>query len=105
MTTTLLNIDEDTFRETFRPRPNHLNFVSGFDFGDGCCLFTSYGKELRHVFAQRRGHVWTVIEDNSGALHIESGLHIVNRIGFLITGNPVEAGLAYSVALNRTGGP
>ena len=45
----LRTIDEDTFIERFRPKPNHLDFTGGFDFGDGCCLFSSVrqGRQIR----------------------------------------------------------
>ena len=87
---TLLQIDEDTFIETYRPLPNHLDLSASFDFGDGGCLFSSAGKEFRHVLAQDPRRVWTLLEGDNGGLFIGSGLHLVNRLGYIITAEPMQ---------------
>ena len=46
---TFRTIDEDAFIERFRPRPNHLDPNASYDFGDGGCLFETYGPELDFV--------------------------------------------------------
>ena len=97
---TFTTIDETAFIEWFRPKPNHLEFDSGFDFGCGSCLFSAAGKSFKHVLAQNRRHVWTVLEGDEGQLFIESGLHIVNRLGYIITSEPIEDGATYSVILD-----
>lgn len=94
------SIDEDTFIERFRPRPNPFDFTGGFDFGSGCCLFSAVGKDFRYVLAQKPTAIWTVIEGDEGALFIESGLHLVNRLGYLVTEVPREDGGTYLVALD-----
>ena len=96
---TLRMIDEDTFIERFRPKPNHLDFTGGFDFGEGCCLFSSAGKDVKYVLAQRPNTIWTVVEGDDGQLVIESGLHFVNRLGYLVTDVPREDGVTYTVTL------
>ena len=96
---TFRSIDEDTFIERFGPKPNHLEFDCGFDFGDGSCLFSAAGKSFKHVLAQHPQTIWTVIEGDEG-LAIESGLHIVNRLGYLVTANPVEDRVTYTVTLD-----
>jgi hypothetical protein len=97
---TYCTIDEDAFIHRFRPIPNHLEFDSGFDYGNGSCLFSAAGKSFKHVLAQDRRRIWTVIEGDEGQLFIESGLHIVNRLGYIITAEPIADGMAYSVLLD-----
>lgn len=96
----LRHIDEDTFIERFRPQPNPLDLTASVDFGDGGCLFSAAGKEFRHVLAQDPHTLWTLVEGDDGSLFIESGLHIVNRLGYLVTARPFEDGVAYSVPLD-----
>jgi hypothetical protein len=94
----LITLDEDTFVARFEPMPNHLDADCGFDLGGGGCLFAVTGPEYRHVRAQDPRTVWTLIEAD-GCLYIESGLHIVNRLGYLVTRVPIEPGTVYSVPL------
>jgi len=96
---TFRTIDEDTFIERFGPRPNHLDTNASFDFGDGGCLFETYGDELAYIRTQDPRTVWTIIEGDEG-LAIESGLHFVNRLGFIVTANPVEDRVTYTVVLD-----
>ncbi len=92
-------IDEGTFIERFGPRPNHLDTNASFDFGDGGCLFETYGRELAYVRTQDPRTVWTIIEGDDG-LAIESGMHFVNRLGFLITARAIEDQTACTVLLD-----
>lgn len=96
----LLDLDEDTFITRFGPKPNHLDLSAGFDWGDGGCLFNVTGKEFKHVLAQNPKTIWTVLEGDEGQLFIDSGLHIVNRLGYIVTSNPVEDSAGYSVRLD-----
>lgn len=95
-----LAIDEDIFIEQFGPKPNHLDLTASFDLGQGGCLFACAGKEWRYVLAQNPRTLWTLIEGDNGTLVIESGLHLVNRLGYLVTEMPIEAGTAYTVVLD-----
>lgn len=95
----LRRIDEDTFIEKFRPQRNLLDLTASVDFGDGGCLYSAAGKEFRHILAQDPRTLWTLVGGDDGSLFIESGLHIVNRLGYLVTDRPFEDGVAYSVAL------
>jgi hypothetical protein len=92
-------IDENTFIDKFRPQRNPLDLTASLDFGDGGCLYSAAGKEFRHVLAQDPRTLWTLVEGDDGSLFIESGLHIVNRLGYLVTARPFEDGVAYSVPL------
>ena len=82
-------INESTFIKRFGPTPNHLDTNASFDFGAGGCLFETYGDELAYVCTQDKRTIWTIIEGDE-ALAIVSGLHFVNRLGCIVTGNPVE---------------
>lgn len=92
-------LDEDTFFARFEPMRNHLDAQCGFDLGGGGCLFAVTGAEYRYVRAQDPRTVWTLIEAE-GRLFIESGLHIVNRLGYLVTRVAFEPHAAYSVPLD-----
>lgn len=97
---TFRTIDEDTFIRWFGPKPNHLDFTAGMDFGDGGCLFSAAHKDFKYVLAQNPKRIWTVIEGDAGSLAIASGLHIVNRLGYLVTAKPVEDRVTYTVTLD-----
>lgn len=95
----LCTLDEDTFFARFEPVRNHLDAQCGFDLGGGGCLFAVTGPEYRYVCEQDPLTVWTLIEAD-GQLYIESGLHIVNRLGHLVTREAFEPHAAYSVPLD-----
>lgn len=95
-------INEDTFIERFGVRPNHLDGNASFDFGDGGCLYETYGPELAYVRAQNPNTVWTVVDGDEGQIVIVSGFHFVNRIGYLVTSYPFEDDVMYSVTFDRT---
>ena len=77
-------ISEDEFIQTYRPMPNVLDANASFDFGDGGCLYETFGPELEHIRSQLPEHVWTIIETD-GELAIVSGYHFVNRLGYILT--------------------
>jgi Zn ribbon nucleic-acid-binding protein len=80
---------EDAFVERFRPIVNHINPNASFDFGYGGCIFETYGEEYEFVCAQNPRCIWTLIEADGG-LYAESGMHIVNRLGYFISETPLE---------------
>ena len=51
------------------------------------------------MLAQKPNTIWTVVEGDDGQLVIESGLHFVNRFGYLVTDVPREDGVTYTVTL------
>lgn len=95
-----LTIDEDTFVTEYRPIPNPLDDAAGFDFGGGGCLLETYGADREHLRSADPAKVWTVIDGDNGAIVIESGYHLVNRIGFLVTQMPVPPGVFVTVILD-----
>lgn len=96
ITKTHLTIDTDTFHQRFRPIPNHLDTNASEDFGEGGCLFETYGAELDHVRAHPSSRIWTIIDGDDETL-IVSGYHLCNRIGYILTEMPVSDGECYTV--------
>lgn len=99
MISNLFPIDEEEFVGHFRPVPNHLNGNASFDFGDGGCLFETYGAELDHIRLQPAQNVWTVL-DVDGELMIASGYHFVNRMGYILTDRPWPDYTTFEVSLS-----
>ena len=89
-------ITEEDFIERFQPLPNHLNPHASFDFGDGGCLYETHGEELACIRNVKSALVWT-ITDCDGCLCLISGVHFVNRLGYVIAAIPVLAGKSFSV--------
>lgn len=79
-------IDWDTFVATYKPVPNPIDDNASFD---GFMLETS-GPEFILACTQPEAHVWTVL-DCDGSTVIGSGLHHVNRLGYIITEKPVPS--------------
>lgn len=90
--TTHQTISESEFLERFRPIKNHLIPDAPFDG----CMFETFGAEFEHIRAQDPAHIWTVI-DCDGTLAIESGCHLVNRLGYLVASRPRLGEDTYSV--------
>jgi|AntAceMinimDraft_2_1070361.scaffolds.fasta_scaffold37977_2 hypothetical protein len=61
-------------------------------------MFETYDKDLEIVLAQMKKDsfkVWTAIDGDSGDLVIINGMHLVNRIYYIITNEAGEAGEVY----------
>jgi hypothetical protein len=80
-----IQLTEEQFDEQYHPVVNHLNNNAPFDG----CMFETYGAELLHIVDCLKGtkrQVWTIIEsDTNDNMFYVSGMHIVNRLGFLVT--------------------
>jgi hypothetical protein len=80
-----IQLTEEQFDEQYHPVKNHLRPDAPFDG----CMFETYGIELEHVvrcLKSTKKQVWTIIEsDVNDNMYYVSGLHIVNRLGFLVT--------------------
>ena len=98
-TSSVQTISEDTFVERFRPIVNHLDTTATFDFGHGGCMFETYGDDYEFACQQDPARIWTLVEGDN-TMHIESGWHFVNRIGYLICATPVPEGESFSVELD-----
>jgi hypothetical protein len=93
-----LSLTEDEFVDRFQPVPNHLLATAGFDFGWGGCLFEASGPDLAFIRSQPMANVWTVI-DGDECLEITDGMHVVNRLGYLLTEQPCPPDIMVSVPL------
>jgi len=90
MIETVIELTEDEFDVRFPLVPNHINPQATWAVGDGPgCLFETFGEEFEFVRRYDRRKVWTLVDGNDGDLYITSGLHFANRVGFLITREPV----------------
>ncbi len=94
MTISTTTITEDQFDTEFQPQPNMLNPNASWDG----CLYETYGEDLSHVSGTDPHHVWTWVEGDKGE-YLVSGLHYVNRLGYLITARPWSNGSDYLVLL------
>jgi hypothetical protein len=98
MTDTVTTLTEDEFNARFPLIENHLNPQATWAFGDGRgCLFETYGEEFEFVRRQNLDRIWTLVDSDDGDCYVVSGLHVVNRIGYLIGRDPVPSGTAIEV--------
>jgi hypothetical protein len=87
-----IQLNEDDFDEQYPLLENHVNPDASWSIGSQRgCLFETYGKELEFVLQQDPRNVWTLVEGDSGDLWVISGMHLVNRIGYLVSTVPVPA--------------
>lgn len=75
-----MKITEDQFDEDFKPIQNPHNRDAGWNG----CLFETHGVEFNFVKNQPKDRVWTLLSDNT----LVSGLHLVDRVGHLVTEAP-----------------
>ena len=86
MTHDLIELTEDEFDKRYPLRTNHLNPHATWAFDDGGgCLFETFGEELEFVRKQHPSTVWTLVDGEDGDMYVHSGMHFVNRIGYLIS--------------------
>jgi hypothetical protein len=89
----MIELNEDEFDARFPLVPNHLNPSAGWVVGDhGGCLFETFGEELVFVQQQDIRSVWTLLDGDEGDLYVASGFHFVNRLGYLVSRDPVPEG-------------
>jgi len=90
MSQDFIELTEDQFDEQFPLVTNHLNPNASWAFGEGeGCLFETYGEELEFIRQQDPNRVWTIVDGDDGDLSVISGFHFVNRIGYLLSRDPV----------------
>ncbi len=99
MTDDLIEIPEDEFDATYPLKTNHLRADASWDYGDGGCLFETYGEELEFVRQQDPRTIWTLVDGDDGDQYLISGFHVVNRIGYLISTVPVPEGIEIQVRI------
>jgi len=92
MTSTCIEISEHDFELRFPLIRNHLREDASWCVDDARgCLFETFGPELEFVHRQDARTVWTLVDLEDG-LTLLSGLHVVNRVGYLISRSRVPKG-------------
>jgi len=91
-------LTEEQFDGYFTLVDNHIDTNASFDGK----MFETYGKEMDFVLEMsKQNRVITIIESDEGCeededgfitpnMYYVSGMHFVNRIGYLITEEPIE---------------
>ena len=104
MTGPVIELTEDEFDAAYPLVPNHLNPAAGWAVGDTGrgCLFETYGDEFDYVRRSDPLRVWTLIDGDDGDLYVVSGLHLVNRVGYLLSRVPVPADIFVQVHIPMT---
>ncbi len=98
MSEAFIELTEDEFDDRYPLVQNHINPTAGWASGEESgCLFETYGDELEFIKRQYPRKVWTLVDGDDGELYIVSGLHLVNRIGYLLSRDPVPANTAIQV--------
>jgi hypothetical protein len=98
MNATLIELTEDEFDARYPLVPNHINPTAGWAVGDaGGCLFETYGDEFDYVRRFDPNRVWTLVDGDDGDLYVVNGLHLVNRVGYLLSRDPVPPGVCVQV--------
>ena len=76
------NIQEYEFYESYELVKNHIDKEAAW----GGFMFETYGAEFEFVKSQA-ARAWTILEEDGYLLYL-SGIHFINRIGYLITTVP-----------------
>lgn len=91
MSESFIELTEDEFDDLYPLVPNHINPSASWAFGDGVgCLFETYGDEFEFVRRYDPRKVWTFVDGDDGDMYVVSGLHYVNRVGYLLSRDPVS---------------
>jgi len=100
MTDTLQELTEEEFDNRYKLVRNHLNPHAGWVYGyDRGCLFETYGEELEFVRKQDPRTIWTLVDGDDGDQYLVSGYHHVNRLGYLLTTDPLPDDVTIQVHL------
>jgi len=100
-----IELNEDEFNEQYPLVENHLNpnaswvYMTENDADQRGCLFETYGAEHEFVRQQNPRCIWTLCDGDDGGQFLSSGYHFVNRIGYLISKEPVPEGKYIQVPL------
>ena len=92
-----IDMTDDKWIDEFKPIP-HAQSDSGYDCGDGPCLWETYGSDIEEVIRRSdmpewKGRLWTVFDDGS----IGEGYHFVNRLGYIFTEKPAAPKTHYYI--------
>ena len=100
MTETFIELSEEEFDDRYPLVPNHLNPSAGWARGEGCgCLFETHGEEFEFVRRYDPRKVWTLVDGDDGDMYLVNGLHVVNRVGYLLSTVPIPDHVTIQVRL------
>jgi len=100
MTDTVIQLTEEEFDARFPLVPNHISPTGTWAFGDGPgCLFDTSGPEFEFVRRYDPRKVWTLVDGDDGDMYVINGLHLVNRVGYLLSRDPVPDNTAIEVRI------
>jgi hypothetical protein len=90
-----LQLTDSDFYDKYHPEFNQILLkTSIYKPEDMCafggCMYETFDEEFDYVKNQPKENVWTII-DEEDELYIVSGLHIINRVGYLITKEPASS--------------
>jgi hypothetical protein len=93
----LMKLTEDEFVTRYPLVRNHINQVAVWTYDDGQgCMFETHGPESEFVMRQDPRRVWTLLDAGDGE-YIQSGLHLVNRLGHFVSTEQVPEGVSVEV--------
>jgi hypothetical protein len=102
MTSTFIELSEDAFDALFPLIPNHLNPNATWCLKTtGGCLFETFGAEIDFVRKHNPRAVWTLIDGDNGMQNLISGVHLVNRVGYLVCTVLLPEGVEAQVPLDQ----
>jgi len=100
MNETFIELTEDEFDEQFPLVTNHINPTAGWAHGESTgCLFETHGEEFAYVKRLDPRRVWTLVDGDEGDMYLISGLHFVNRFGYLVSRDPIPENATIQVRL------
>lgn len=100
MTETFIEMTEDEFDHQYPLVPNQMNPSAGWAIGEGGgCLFETYGPEIEYLKRQDRRRIWTLVDGDDGDMYLVSGFHFVNRVGYLLSRDPIPEDTSIQVRL------
>ena len=79
---------EEQFYEKYKTIPNNIRPNENNEW-------ETYGDELEYIKKligeEKAGYIWTIIDNNDGWMGIVAGVHVVNRMCYLVTTKPWES--------------
>lgn len=94
---TFIEMDFDTWCDTYKPIPNNIDIDSSFNG----TMFETYGAEVEFVKKADPAYIWMYGDGDDGGTYVWNGWHFVNRIGYFITEVPCPEGVTIQVMVGE----
>ena len=95
-----LHISEEAFDDHYPLIVNYLDPRASWALGEGGgCLFGCHGAEWEFIRQLDPRYVWTFVDGDELDQFVISGIHIVNRIGYLVSKVPVAENVSIEVRI------